>query len=128
MTAATKKKFSEFTKDEKIAHVKAQIAGLTQKLDDIINDVVRAVAKKAVVLPEVGAEVLFTRGRTTATTSPTETVGVVLAVKPAATTESGKALPAQIKVQVGTGFDAEFVVIYPAQIKHIVSAELTAAQ
>ena len=117
-TAATvTRKFSELTKDEKIAYVQKQIDTLTAKLNDIINDVVRVAAKKVVALPAVGDTVLFSRGRRTPTTEPVDTFATVVAIKPAVALESGKTAPAQIKVQIGEGFDAELVVIYPAQCK-----------
>jgi len=133
MTQATAttvtRKFSELSKEEKIAHVEKQIAGLTAKLNDIINDVVRVAVKKTVALPAIGDTVLFSRGRRTPTTEPVDTYATVVAIKPAVTLESGKTAPAQIKVQIGEGFDAEFVVIYPAQCKALpVEAEAPAYQ
>lgn len=118
-TTAVTRKFSDLTKEEKIAHVEKQIATLNAKLSDIINDVVRVQVKKTVALPEVGEVVLFSRGRRTSTTEPIDTLATVVAIKPAVTLESGKTAPAQIKVQIGEGFAAEFVVIYPAQCKAI---------
>ena len=116
-TTAVTRKFSELTKEEKIAHVEKQIVALNAKLSDIINDVVRVAVKKTVALPAVGDTVLFSRGRRTATTEPIDTFATVVAIKPAVALDSGKTAPAQIKVQIGEGFDAEFVVIYPAQCK-----------
>lgn len=105
------------TKEEKLAKLDKEIARLIQKRDDIANDrIPEAKAKKEVVLPEVGADVLFSYGRKTATTEPVEKLGRVVAIKPASTTAEGKKLPAQLKVSIGEGFDQEFVVIYPAQI------------
>ena len=103
------------TKEEKLAKITKEIARLQAKYDDILNDRVTVKAKKEIVLPNAGDEVLFTYGRRTATTEPVQKVGVVVAVKPASE-KDGKKLPAQIKVQVGEGFDTEFVTIYPAQI------------
>lgn len=104
------------TKEERVVKLRAEIAKLEKKIYNIENDIVEVKAKKEVVLPEVGAEVLFNYGRRTATTEPVQKVGKVVAIKPAATAENGKTLPAQIKVQFGEGFDAEFATIYPAQI------------
>lgn len=105
------------TKEEKIAKIDKEIARLTQKRDDILNDrVPQPKAKKEVALPEVGTDVLFNYGRRTATTEPVQKIGKVVAIKPASVTAEGKKLPAQLKVQIGEGFDTEFVTIYPAQI------------
>jgi hypothetical protein len=52
----------------------------------------------------------------------------VVAIKPAVTLESGKTAPAQIKVQIGEGFDTEFAVIYPAQCKPVPAVEAPAYQ
>lgn len=105
------------TKEEKLARLDKEIARLTQKRDDIANDrLPQPKAAKVVTLPEVGADVLFSYGRKTATTDPVEKLGRVVAVKPASVNAEGKKLPAQIKVSIGEGFDQEFVVIYPAQI------------
>jgi len=104
------------TKAERIAVIDAKITKLQEQRYNIENDIVSAPkAAKVVVLPAVGDSVTFVHGRRTATTEPTQRVGTVVAVKPK-TEADGKALPAQIKVQVGEGFDAEFIVIYPAAI------------
>ena len=118
-TAVVTRKFADLTKEEKIAHVEKQIVSLNAKLKDIINDVVRVAVKKAIALPNIGDLVLFSRGRRTNTTEPVDTLATVVAIKPAVTLESGKTAPAQIKVQIGEGFDAEFVVIYPAQCQPV---------
>jgi chorismate mutase len=104
------------TKEERLAKIDKEIARLTTKRYNIENDIVEVKAKKEVVLPEVGADVLFNYGRRTATTEPVQKIGRVVAVKPASVNDAGKKLPAQIKVSVGEGFEQEFVVIYPAQI------------
>lgn len=104
------------TKDQKIANINAQIAKLQQRLSDVINDVVRAPAAKVIALPEVGAVVEFTYGRTTPTTTARELIGTVVAVK-AASEVDGKKLPALVRVSVGEGFDAELLTIYPSVIK-----------
>lgn len=105
------------TKEERIAKLQAEIAKLQTKIYNIENDIVPVKAgKKEVILPAVGADVLFNYGRTTATSTVQQLLGRVVAVKPASTTDAGKKTPAQLKVQVGEGFDAEFFVIYPAQI------------
>lgn len=110
-------------KEERITKLRAEIAKLEKKIYDmekkiynIENDIVEVKAKKEVVMPEVGAEVLFNYGRRTATTEPVQKVGKVVAIKPAAAAANGKTLPAQIKVQFGEGFNSEFATIYPAQI------------
>ena len=104
------------TKAEKIAQIDQRISKLQEQRYNLENDIVAAPKPaKVVVLPAVGDSVTFVHGRRTATTEPTQRVGTVVAVKPK-TEADGKALPAQIKVQVGEGFDAEFIVIYPAAI------------
>lgn len=110
MTATVK------TKEEKIAVIDAQIAKLGVRRYNVENDIVVAKTSKVIVLPAVGADVLFKHGRRTATTEPVQKLGRVVAVKPSTTGANGKVLPAQIKVSIGEGFDQEFVVIYPAQI------------
>ena len=109
------------TKEERIAKLVAQIALLNTKIYNIENDIVVTKAvKKEAPLPEVGTDVLFNYGRRTATTEPVQKTGTVVAIKPACvvTNEAGvtKKQAAMIKLSVGTGFDQEFVVIYPASI------------
>lgn len=104
------------SKEEKLARLDTQIANLQAKRYNIANDIVTVKTAKVVALPDVGADVLFTYGRRTATTEPMQKIGRVVAVKSATINDAGKKLPAQIKVSVGEGFDQEFVVIYPAQI------------
>ena len=110
------------TKEERIAKIVAQIALLNTKIYNIENDIVvsKAQPKKEVPLPEVGSDVLFNYGRRTATTEPVQKTGTVVAIKPACvvTNEAGvtKKQAAMIKLSVGTGFDQEYVVIYPASI------------
>lgn len=104
------------TKEEKIVSLKAQIAKLEVRLYNVENDIQAPIkAAKVVVLPEVGVDVLFNYGRKTPTTEPEQKVGRVVAIKPAIVVD-GKTKPAQIKVQIGEGFDAEYVVIYLGQI------------
>ena len=103
-------------KEEKLAKIDKEIARLNQRRYNIENDIVEVKAKKEVVLPAIGTDVLFRTGRTTTSTTPVERIGTVVAIKPATVTEAGKKTPAQIKVSVGQGFDQEFIVIYPAQI------------
>ena len=105
----------ELTKEQRLAAISAQIVKLQERLYNIENDIVVAKVVKVVALPEVGADVLFMYGRKTATTQPVERLGRVVAVKPSIES-NGKKLPAQIKVQLGEGFDAEYAVIYPAQV------------
>jgi len=104
------------TKEERIAAVKAQIKKLEDKLFNIENDIPTGRVVRVVELPTAGSEVLFSYGRKTATTDPVLKAGVVVAVKPEGQAANGKKTPAQVKVQCGEGFDAEFFVIYPAQI------------
>ena len=121
-TAANTEVKTPLTKAERIEKLEGQIAKLRERLSDVINDVVRAPAAKVVVLPAVGQDVRFTYGRKTATSNPVELVGTVVAVKPASTNEEGRSSPAQLKVSTGEGFDAAFVVIYPAQVVEIIEA------
>lgn len=116
MTDVTNETKAPLTKEEKIAKIEAQIVKLKQRIEDIINGVVRVKASKVVVLPNVGDVVDFTYGRTTPTTSARELTGIVIGVKPA-TEVDGKRTPALVRVQVGDGFDSEILTIYPAQIK-----------
>ena len=121
------------TKEEKIAKIEGQISKLQQKIKDLIEGVVRApAAKKEVALPAIGDVIEFTYGRKTATSNPLEKIGTVVAIKPSVVVEieggGTRRNPAQIKVQVGDGFDTEFVVIYPAQIKQADGSSQTAEQ
>jgi hypothetical protein len=116
------------TKAEKLAKIDKEIARLQQRRVDIENDVVTVKGAKVIVLPANGDIVTFQHGRLTATTQPVDLTGTVVAVKPVSVTEAGKKLPAQVKVQVGEGFDAEFYVIYPAQIKDAASNETEGEQ
>lgn len=105
------------TKAEKIAQIDQRISKLQEQRYNLENDIVAAPKPaKVVVLPSVGDTVVFIHGRRTSNTEPVQRVGTVVAVKPKTEGAEGKSLPAQIKVQVGEGFDAEFCVIYPAQI------------
>lgn len=109
-------------KEEHIAAFREQIAKIEGKIADLINGKEPAAkAPKVVPLPEIGAFITFVYGRKTATSNPLEKSGVVVAIKPSTVQElengATRRNPAQIKVQVGDGFDAEFCVIYPAQIK-----------
>lgn len=115
-TNATTSAKPVLTKEEKISRIEKEIARLTTKLYNVVNDIVEVKTAKQVALPEVGADVLFNYGRKTATTDPVQKIGRVVAVKPAGVTADGKKTPAQIKVSVGEGYDVELVVIYPAQI------------
>jgi hypothetical protein len=109
-------KAPELTKEQKLAKIQKEIDRLKEKYFNVENAIVAVPKAKVVALPEIGTDVLFSYGRRTATTEPTQKIGKVTAVKPASTTAEGKKLPAQIKVSVGEGFEQEFVVIYPAQI------------
>lgn len=116
------------TKEERIAGYREQIARLEAKIADLIAG--KEAAPKApkvpkvpkiAPLPAVGETLTFTFGRKTPTSNPQEKTGVVVAVRPQQeqVLEGGatRRTPAQVKVQVGDGFDAEFCVIYLAQIK-----------
>ena len=121
------------TKEEKIAKFEAQIERIKQKISDLVNGVVRTpAAKKEVALPAVGDVIEFTFGRKTVTSNPSEKIGTVVAIKPSVTVEleggATRRNPAQIKVQCGDGFDTEFVVIYPAQIKQADGSSSTQEQ
>lgn len=113
----------QLTKEEKLARIQEQITKLQAKYDDVLNDRIQPKVKKVIELPVIGEVVSFLFGRKTATTNPVEKSGTVIAIKPAVALENGKTSPAQIKVQIGDGFDAEFVVLYPAQIKRAGAAE-----
>ena len=105
------------TKEEKLAKIDAEIKRLQERRFNIENDIVTVARSKPVVaLPNVGDEILFSYGRKTLKTNPVLREGVVAAIKPATVGENGKTLPAQIKVQCGSGFAAEFVVIYAGSI------------
>ena len=99
------------TKAEKITALKAQITKLEVRLYNLENDIVApAKPAKIVVLPEVGSDVAFNYGRKTENTEPVVRIGVVVAVK----NVPGK--PAQVRVQVGQGFDAELITLYLGQL------------
>lgn len=115
-TSTTAQAKPVLTKEEKLARIQEQITKLQAKYDDILNDRVQVKVKKEIALPAIGETVEFLFGRKTATTNPVRKSGVVIAIKPAVALEGGKTSPAQIKVQTGEGFDAEFNVLYPAQI------------
>ena len=102
------------TKEQKIAKIREQIAKLEARIVGIETgrDIKVAAAEP---LPDVGSSVSFYYGRRTATTEPVLMGGVVIAVKPV-TVVNDKRLPAQVKVQIGSGFDTSFVTVYPAQL------------
>lgn len=105
------------TKDEKLAKILKSIEALQAKYDDVLND--RATAKKAakaVAIPAVGDRVLATTGRNTASTQAIVREGVVVAVKVPAEGEKGAV---QVRVQIGEGFDAQLVTLYPAQLEAV---------
>lgn len=107
------------TKDEKLTALRAQLAKLIQKIDDVENDRVPApAAKKVVYMPFVGEKVLATVGRTTATSKPEVVEGTVLAIKLAAIGDDGKAKGAtQVRVRIYEGqFEEQTVTLYPAQL------------
>lgn len=103
------------TKEEKIARINEQIAKLQARLDDIINDrVPQAKVKAPAYVPEVGARVLATVGRKTATTNPTVEPGVVIAVK---FPEAGAKGGVQVRVRIKEGtFEEQLVTLYAAQV------------
>lgn len=109
------------TKDEKIAKIDEQIAKLQARRDDIVNDRQPVKAKKEVYIPEVGANVLATIGRTTATTQARIVEGLVVAVKFPAEGEKGAV---QVRVRINAGsFDEQLVTLYPAQLVAAPAAE-----
>ena len=111
------------TKEQKIAKIREQIGKLEARIVGIETGREIKVAA-AEPLPDVGSSVSFFYGRRTATTEPVLMDGVVIAVKPV-TVVNDKRLPAQVKVQIGSGFDTSFVTVYPAQLVKVeeVSAE-----
>ena len=102
------------TKEQRVAKIREQIAKLEARIVSIETGVEVKTAK-VVALPVVGETVSFLYGRKTATTEPVLKTGTVVAVKPSSIVDEKK-LPAQVKVQVGEGFDVEFITIYPAQV------------
>jgi hypothetical protein len=102
------------TKEQKLERIDSQIDALVKRRQAIV-DGVEVPKGKPVVIPEVGAEVHFKYGRTTATTAPTVRSGKVVATR-AATTVDGKTNPALVKIACGEGFDLEVITIFPAQI------------
>lgn len=114
------------TKEQRIAKLREQITKLEAKITAIETGVEVKVGK-VVALPIVSDSVTFLYGRKTATTEQVLRSGTVVAVKPS-TEVDGKKLPAQVKVQVGEGFDVEFVTIYPAQVITTVSQEAHIAE
>lgn len=107
------------TKEEKLAAIKAQIEKLEKRYDDVLNDrVPQPAAKKVAYMPEVGASVLATVGRNTATSKATVEEGTVVAVKAAVVGEDGKVKSAaQVRVRIKAGtFDEQLITLYPAQL------------
>lgn len=106
------------TKDEKIAKIEADIKRLQEKLDDVRNDRVSAPkAKKEVYVPQVGERVIATVGRNTATSKARLEVGIVRAIKLGEDLGDGKRSQTQVRVEFGSGFDAQFATLYPAQLQ-----------
>jgi hypothetical protein len=103
------------TKEERIAKIDAQIVKLQAKRQSVI-DGRPAKTKASVALPSIGDEISFNYGRGV---TVTQLSGTVLGVK----NEPGK--PVVIRAQVGEGFDAEIVSLFPSQI--IVPAVAAAA-
>ncbi len=98
----------------KIAAIDAKIEKLQAERADLVIKAANDVTQKFAV----GDSINFKYGR--AEKARTET-GVVVAVK---VQDKGADL---VKVQIGTGFDTEFVTIYPANIISINAAETTPA-
>ena len=112
------------TKEEKLEKILEQIAKLQARYDDVLNDRQPVKAVKVVEIPEVGAKVIATIGRTTATTQPTLEEGTVVAVKRPAEGEKGAV---QLRVRIKEGqFEEQLVTLYVAQVE-IVRAEDSAA-
>lgn len=119
-TSATNKPVP--TKEERLAKIKTNIEALQRKYDDILNDRVPAAKpKKEVYLPQVGDEVFTPVGRNTATSQARILKGVVKAVKAAVIGDEGKVTSAaQVRVEVGEGFDVQLITVYPAQLTKVV--------
>lgn len=105
------------TKEQKIANIEKQIANLTQRLDDVRNDRVTVRTKKEVFVPTVGANVLATVGRNSATTQAKIVPGVVTAVKYPEVVDGKTVGGVQVRVRIYEGtFDEQLVTLYPSQL------------
>jgi len=117
--AAAKIKFSDMTKEQKIAKIDADIVKLNEKRQAIVEGREVKASKAPVYIPEVGAAVLATIGRTTATTQAKVVEAIVVAVRQPA---EGDKTPTQVRIRIGEGFDEQLVTVYPAQLKPNVAA------
>jgi hypothetical protein len=103
------------SKEEKLAKINEQIAKLQARYDDVLNDRAPVKAAKVVIIPEVGAKVIATIGRATATTQPSLEEGTVVAVKRPADGEKGAV---QLRVRIKEGqFEEQLVTLYVAQVE-----------
>lgn len=101
----------------KIAKLNEQIAKLTARIAAIKAGKPEK-AKAEAYVPEVGAPVIATVGRTTAKTQAKLVEGVVTAVKLGTPGEDGKVSATQVRVRIYEGtFDEQLVTLYPAQLK-----------
>lgn len=98
----------------KIAAIDAKIEKLQAERADLVIKAANDVTQKFAI----GDSINFKYGRAEKVRTRT---GVVIAVK---SQEKGADL---VKVQTGTGFDTEFVTIYPANITGINAVETTVA-
>jgi hypothetical protein len=102
-----------------IAKAEGQIAKLREKIAAIIAGK-PAKAAKVVFIPEVGATVLATIGRATATSQPKVVEAVVLGVKKPAEGEKGATL---VRVRTGEGFDEQNFTVFLTQVAPLPVAE-----
>ncbi len=99
---------------QKLAAVKAKIAELTKSLPELEAAAANTVNEDNV---QAGVNVQFIYGKGE---SKRTLVGMVLGRKDPAEGEKGGAL---VKVAIGTGFDAQIVTIYPANVTAILTPE-----
>jgi hypothetical protein len=117
--AAPKIKFSDMTKEQKLAKIDADIAKLNERRQAIVEGREVKATKAPAYVPEVGAAVLATVGRNTATSQAKVVEAVVVAIKAPADGEKGGT---QVRIRIGSGFDEQLVTVYPAQLKPNVAA------
>jgi hypothetical protein len=92
--------------------IRAQIAALEVKLAEAINAEANEISVEKLT---AGTQVTFDYGR-----GETRTVkqGTVLGVKLPVEGQKGAAL---VRIQIGEGFDAEIVTVYPANVRSLVA-------
>ena len=111
------------TADElaKIAKLEEQVTKINAKIAALkAGKPVVAKVAKVVFVPEVGAKVLATIGRATATSQPRVLEALVLGVKKPAEGEKGSTL---VRAQVGEGFDAQVFTLFLTQVAPVPVAE-----